>query len=159
MAEESERERESLLNELLRMQTEMETVFVPEVIEPMLSIRLTMQQLKVLAILMTAADGATMQELAKTMGVSLATMSGIVDRLESQSMVERAFDQSDHRVRRVIPTQAGRNTMRELFAARPHLSRPPLERLPLEDLRALTRGLGALIATVQQMSADEDSHP
>jgi len=156
MGEESEQEREALLDELLRMQTEMESSFVPEVIEPMLSIRLTMQQLKVLAILMTAPEGAIMQELAKTIGVSLATMSGIVDRLESQGMVERAFDPSDHRVRRVLPTTAGRDTMRELFAARPQLSRPPLERLALDDLRALTQGLAALIATVQEMGADTD---
>lgn len=133
----------------------METTFVPEILEPMLSIRLTMQQVKVLAILTTATDGAAIQELAKTIGVSLATMSGIVDRLESQGMVERATDPVDHRVRRVIPTRTERDTMRQLFASRPQLSRPPLERLALDDLRALNQGLAALIAAVRELGADE----
>jgi len=147
-------EREALLDELLKTQDEMETTFVPEIVEPMLSIRLTMQQLKVLALLTTAAEGVAIQEIAKTVGVSLATMSGIVDRLEAQGMVERATDPSDHRVRRVLPTAIGRDTMRQLFAARPQLSRPPLERLALDDLRALNQGLAALIAAVREMDAD-----
>ncbi|WP_342384291.1 MarR family transcriptional regulator [Agrococcus sp. KRD186] len=62
-------------------------------------------------------------------GVSLATMSDIVDRLEAHEMVRREPDRSDHRVRRVGATAVGRDTVQRLLAARPHLSRPPLERL------------------------------
>lgn len=138
------------------MQAEMETIIVPELIEPMLSIRLTMQQVKVLAIVMTAAGGDTVQSLAKTVGVSLATMSGIVDRLEAQGMIERMPDPSDNRVRRVVPTESGRHTMSQLLSARPQLSRPPLQRLALEDLRALTRGISALLAVVRDETGYSD---
>lgn len=143
----------ALLDELLRMQAVMETTVVPEIVEPLLSLRLTMQQLKVLGILMTDPDGSTVQGLSKTLGVSLATMSGIVERLTGHDMATRVEDPNDHRVRRVLPTARGREVMQELLAARPQLSRPPLERLDIEDLRALTRGVGALLRVMQAEAA------
>ena len=148
----------ALLDELLRMQAIMETTVVPELVEPLLSIRLTMQQLKVLVVLLSEPEGSTVQGLSKTLGVSLATMSGIVDRLTGQGMALRIDDPSDHRVRRLHATPKGREVMHELLAARPQLSRPPLERLELEDLRALTRGVGALLRAMQnEPGADADA--
>lgn len=154
MDDDEHAERESLLGELLALQNEIETSFVPEIIEPMLSLRLTMQQLKVLTLLMTEPDGSTIQALAKTVGVSLATMSGIVDRLESQDMIERMPDPHDQRVRRVVATSTGRETVQRLLAARPELGRAPLNRLALDDLRALTQGIRALMRAMQGNDAD-----
>jgi len=142
-------ERETLLAELLSLQAALESSFVPEHIEPMLSLRLTMQQLKVLMILVAHPDGSTMQAISKTVGVSLATMSGIVDRLEAQHMVERSLDPNDQRVRRVTATPLGLQTVQRLMAARPELSSSPLGLLALDDLRALTQGVRALLRAVQ----------
>ncbi len=150
-------EREALLAELVRLQNGLETSFVPESIEPMLSLRLTMQQLKVLAIVVTEPDGSTIQALAKAVGVSLATMSGIVDRLESQAMIERTLDSRDQRVRRVTATPTGRETVQRLLAGRPELSRTPLSRLSLDDLRALTQGIRALVHAMQQPPSEDPS--
>ncbi|GAA2560503.1 DNA-binding MarR family transcriptional regulator [Neomicrococcus aestuarii] len=144
-----ESERESLLAELLGLQAALESSFVPEHIEPMLSLSLTMQQLKVLTILVTEPNGSTMQALARTVGVSLATMSGIVDRLETQKMVERSLDPYDQRVRRVNASALGRETVQKLMATRPELNSSPLRLLTLEDLRALTQGIRALVHAVQ----------
>jgi DNA-binding MarR family transcriptional regulator len=145
-------ERESLLAELIAIQSELEASFVPELIEPVLSLRLTMQQLKVLTILVTEPNGCTSRSLAETMGVSLATMSGIVDRLESQGMAERSLDPQDQRVRRISATPLGLQTVQRLVAARPELSGSPLGLLAIDDLRALTRGVRALLRAVQQGS-------
>lgn len=142
------REREALLTELLGMQEDLETSLAPEIIESVLALRLTMQQLKVLTLLVTEPEGSTIQGLARTAGVSLATMSGIVDRLESQDMVERTIDPRDHRVRRVTATATGRETVRRLLVGRPELSRTPLNRLALDDLRALTQGIRALLRSL-----------
>jgi len=142
-------ERESLLAELLTLQAALESSFVPEHIEPMLSLRLTMQQLKVLMILVAHPDGSTMQAVSKTVGVSLATMSGIVDRLEAQHMVERSLDPNDQRVRRVTATPLGLQTVQRLMAARPELSSSPLGLLAIDDLKALTQGVRALLRAVQ----------
>ncbi|MFC9561655.1 MarR family transcriptional regulator [Agromyces sp. NPDC056965] len=143
----------ALIDELLRMQAVMETTVVPELVEPLLSIRLTMQQFKVLGILITEPDGTTVQALSKKLEVSLATMSGIVDRLTGQGMAARVEDPNDHRVRRVFATPKGLEVVQELLAARPHFSRLPLERLDIDDLRSLTRGLIALVHLVESEAA------
>lgn len=149
MKNDEEVEREALLSELLSLQAALESSFVPEHIEPMLSLRLTMQQLKVLTILVTQPDGSSMQSLSKTVGVSLATMSGIVDRLEAQDMVERSLDPNDQRVRRATASPLGRQTVQRLMATRPELSSSPLGLLAIDDLRALTQGVRALLSAVQ----------
>ncbi|QTX05963.1 MarR family winged helix-turn-helix transcriptional regulator [Agromyces archimandritae] len=144
-------ERDALLERLLGLEAEMETSIVPDLIEPFLQIRLTTQQLKVLVILVTMQpDGTTVQALARDLEVSLATMSGIVDRLATQEMVERVEDPRDHRVRRVLITDGGRAIVQQLLSTRPQMDRAPLERLALDDLRALAQGLGALLAVMKE---------
>lgn len=137
-------ERTRLIDDVRALQVEMETGWVPAMFESLLSIRLTMQQLKVLAIITTESDGSTVQGLAKALDVSLATMSGIVDRLTTQQMARRVDDESDHRVRRVLPTDAGREAVRKVIAVPPGLADDVLEKLDLDDLRALRQGLAAI---------------
>lgn len=50
---------------------------------------------------------ATMSALARTLYVSVSTMTRIVDGLERQGLVERRPDGRDRRVWRVVPTAAG----------------------------------------------------
>lgn len=150
-----EEQREALLAELMQLQGDLEKSFIPEMIEPVLALRLTMQQLKVLTVLVTEPDGSTIRALADIMDVSLATMSGIVDRLESQEMVTRALDPHDQRVRRVTVSAAGRDTIQRLLVARPELRSAPLKQLALEDLRALTQGVRALMALSQTEQSEQ----
>ena len=156
MKRDEETERKTLLAELLSLQASLESSFVPEPLEPVLSLRLTMQQLKVLMILVTHSDGSTMQALAKTVGVSLATMSGIVDRLETQGMAERSLDPNDQRVRRASASELGRQTVQRLMAARPELSSTPLGLLAIDDLRALAQGIRALVRAVESSQNTTD---
>lgn len=83
-------------------------------------------------------------------------MSGIVDRLEGQAMVERSLDPNDQRVRRATASPLGRQTVQRLMAARPELSSTPLARLAIDDLRALTQGVRALARAVQNESSAQD---
>ena len=117
---------------------------IPMVLEPLMTTGLTIQQLKVLSVVVTTDRGATGAGLAQTFGVSLAAVSRIVDRLVAQDLVSRAADDTDHRVRRVSATPLGRAVVRELMAARPELGAEVLGRLELDELRALEHGLRAL---------------
>ena len=96
------------------------------------------------------------QALAKTVGVSLATMSGIVDRLETQGMAERSLDPNDQRVRRASASELGRQTVQRLMAARPELSSTPLGLLAIDDLRALAQGIRALVRAVESSQNTTD---
>ncbi len=140
-----EAERRALLDRLAAMQDALDTTALPSMLEPLMSMELTIQQLKVLMILVTSEEGGTGQGLSRALGISLASVSGIIDRLEGHGMVERVEDERDHRVRRVLVTPLGRKTAHRLVSAQSQMSREPLERLELGDLRALEQGMRAVL--------------
>src|SRR5690349_601507 len=138
-------ERRALLDRLEAMQDALDTTALPSMLEPLMSMDLTIQQLKVLMILVTSDEGGTGQGLARALGISLASISGLIDRLEGHGMVERVEDERDHRVRRVLVTPLGRQTVHRLVSAQSQMSREPLEKLELDDLRALEQGMRAVL--------------
>lgn len=147
-------ERATLLAQLLEAQRSLETTVMPRMAEELMTIPLTMQQLKVLAILGTETDDNTVQGLATTLGVSLATMSGILDRLTLHGMATRHEDPVDHRVRRIVATPAGKNVVRRLLAAQPQMHDAPLALLSIDDLRALNQGVTALVRAIRSASTE-----
>lgn len=149
-------ERAELVQQLVDAQSQIETTVLAGMTRELLSIPLTIQQLKVLAILGTEAEGNTVQGIATVLGVSLATMSGIIDRLTGQDMVKRVDDPHDLRVRRVVTTDAGRATIRRLVAARPQMEPAIVGTLPIEDLRALAQGVRALVAALPAPEPDHN---
>lgn len=138
-------ERGAVLDRIAAMQDALDTTALPSMLEPLMSMELTMQQLKVLVLLVSSDEGGTGQGLARALGISLASVSGLIDRLEGHGMVERVEDERDHRVRRVLVTPLGRKTVHRLVSAQSQLSRDPLEKLELGDLRALEQGMRAVL--------------
>lgn len=141
-----QQDRESLLRSLEELAGSFQATTLPALLDSLLSTELTIQQLKVLAVLATTENGATGRGLADSFGVSLASMSGLVDRLVAQGAAARSQDARDGRVRRVEATPLGRSLVRRLMASRPELSTDILTRLPLADLRALEQGMRAVHA-------------
>ncbi|MCB7137085.1 MarR family winged helix-turn-helix transcriptional regulator [Cellulosimicrobium marinum] len=122
--------------------------FLAQRLEPILTMPLTVQQLRALAVLQL--DGpAGAHHLADVLGVSGATVTGIVDRLVAAGMAERHADPSDGRVRVVAATARGADAVRRL-AAREEPTQHLLERLDLDDLRALARGIAALARAARE---------
>lgn len=120
--------------------------------EPLLSTPLTMQQLKVLALIAAEPDRATGHDLADTMSVSVSTMSGLVDRLVEHGMVQRNNDPDDRRIRRLTVTANGVATLRNLLSSSTRAMPPAvLERLAEEDLRALVQGMAALDRAMEEL--------
>ncbi|ROP58518.1 MarR family transcriptional regulator [Curtobacterium sp. ZW137] len=137
-------ERTRLEQRIGAMTTRFESEGLADIVEPLLSLRLTLQQLKVLTVLVTAEDGMTLTTLASSFGVSLASMSGVVDRLVEQDVVARTAAEGDQRVRRLRATARGRDAVGQLMARRPEYGLRVLRRLDLDDLRALDRGMSAV---------------
>lgn len=137
-------ERERVLQDLERLINAFEVTALPAMLDPLLSTDLTLQQLKVLTVLVTTKEGATGRGLSASFGVSMASMSGLIDRLVGQGVAVRSGDSRDARVRRVHATELGRSVVRRLVAARPELNADILSRLALEDLRALEQGMRAI---------------
>jgi DNA-binding MarR family transcriptional regulator len=100
---------------------------------PFFSANLTMSQLKILFAL-RLNGGAGGQELAQLMGVSLATMTGIIDRLVASDHVSRREDPKDRRIRRIeLTPQAVKLTDEMIMQGEEH-QRQLLSRLTLAEL-------------------------
>ncbi|MET0695183.1 MAG: MarR family transcriptional regulator [Propionibacteriaceae bacterium] len=146
-------ERDELIRQLEETQQAFERRALSAMAEPLISTPLTMQQLKVLAMIAIDPARATGQNLAGLLQVSVASMSGMVDRLVDHGMVRRTEDPVDRRVRRLSVTTEGSEMIRSLLSSAGTLPTPVLHRMALEDLRALVQGIRAADLAAQQFNA------
>jgi DNA-binding MarR family transcriptional regulator len=149
-------EQEKLISCLERVQENFERRALSSMAEPLISTPITMQQLKVLTMIAIDPERATGHELAAQLKVSVASMSGLVDRLVEHGMVSRGEDPSDRRVRRLSVTPEGSATIRNLLSSSGTMPTPVLRRLSIEDLRALVQGILAFDRAVREL-AEGDS--
>ncbi len=138
-----------LIERLQELEVRQLRLFVRDRSLPLLSTTLTIQQLKVLVAL--AIDGNTpTHELAERVGVSVATLTGIVDRLSARSLVLRREDPADRRVRRVDLTEEGRTLIDDMWGTSRERTSAALRSLDLETLRGLVRGVEALYEVLRR---------
>lgn len=109
----------------------------------------SMSQLHVLWLLQH--QGAmTMSRLAELLGVSLSNATGIIDRMETNQLIERVRVPDDRRLVLVQPAKAGRLALSETEGHRRDAMRSVIRRLSpaerpvvLAALRSLRRALSA----------------
>ncbi len=142
--EEDEDERAVTLRRIESLTLAITVRSIPRMLQPLLATDLTIHQLKALTVIVTSPEGVTVGELASAFGVSLASVSKLLDRLTEQELVHRTMDGRDQRVRRVSATELGRAAVRQLMGERPELSADVLSGLSVKELHALETGLQAV---------------
>ncbi|GGQ31404.1 MarR family winged helix-turn-helix transcriptional regulator [Streptosporangium pseudovulgare] len=100
-------ERDQLIDRISATQRDLGRLITRQHHSPLFDSNLTMRQLKVV-LLLSCQDSASGQDLAHHLGVGLATVTGIVDRLVAHGLVTRREDPHDRRVRRIQLTPRGR---------------------------------------------------
>ena len=121
-----------------------------------LEVDLTMPQLKVLFILY-ADGGASMGQLAGTLGVVLSTVTGIIDRLVEHGMVQRQENPQDRRLVICQLTPRAIDTVERLHqAGRLHLG-SVLGDLSLAELRTVAAGIEVLATAFQRQAAADQA--
>lgn len=124
-------------------------------LEPLMASTLSIQQLKVLVL--AQVDGpVSAHALATRLGVSAATMSGIVERLVDAELLERHQDDRDRRVWLLTPTATGAQVVEDVVASGEWSLSAVLARLELTDLEALGQGLAAVRRVVEQLAAEDE---
>ena len=93
-----------------------------------------------------------MSKLAEELDVSVASLTGIVDRMESRGLVERRREPDDRRVVLVHPTDAGNAVFGEMAAARRQTLEPLLDRMTDDELHSLLVGFRALRRVRSEMA-------
>ncbi|WP_369372431.1 MarR family winged helix-turn-helix transcriptional regulator [Promicromonospora sp. Populi] len=143
--------RDQLLAELADVHHQLGEAFFASRLRPLLETDLTVQQLRALALVQVDRE-STPQRLAEALGVSPATVSGILDRLNAAGMTRRTPDPADGRVRRVTSTDKGSEAIRRLVAHDDELPPDLLALLDVDDLSALTRGMRALLEAARKLT-------
>ena len=116
--------------------------------DPLLGSGLTMPQFRAMMVL--SEDGPLPHgDLAHALGVSLASVTGLVDRLAGRGLVVRTPSPRDRRVRLVGLTDDGVTLVEQVTTEGRKLLRSLLQAVDLDALRALERGLGALREAVE----------
>lgn len=141
-------DRDSLRREIDAVQAEAHRIGTRLRLPQVLASELTLQQLKVLTLLRHVDPPMAAHELASTLGVTPATVSGLVARLVEHDLVHQEQDPTDRRSRRLLVTPRGKRTLDELSSihddhrllAESQMSDAELEAL-LVGLRAFVRGL------------------
>ncbi|MEW1846563.1 MarR family transcriptional regulator [Nonomuraea angiospora] len=128
-------EREDLIRRISETQRGMGRLFAQHQ-SPLFTSNLTMRQLHVIMLL--AFNGsASGQDLAHHLGVSLGTVTGLVDRLVAHGLVTRHEDPHDRRVRRAELSPAGTALIEEIHNSGLEHYRRILDHLDTETLRSL----------------------
>jgi DNA-binding MarR family transcriptional regulator len=100
----------------------------------------------------------SMSRLADALDVSVASATGIVDRMEKRGLVERRPDADDRRMVVVHLLQAGTDIFRQLAEHRRQALSGLLDRLTEDELSALLTGLRALRGARQAVAAAAGSN-
>lgn len=86
----------------------------------------------------------TMSRLAELLDVSVASATGIVDRVEKKGVIERRRSDEDRRVVQVYVTEKGEQVFTQMQAERQANMMKMISNITDSDLRALLQGLRAV---------------
>src|ERR1051325_782977 len=101
---------EQLIADIMGSQERLQQLFAYDRSDPLFASHLTLSQLRILMLLQSSGNMSG-GELARRLNVGLAALSGMVDRLVHQDLVDRTEDLNDRRVRRIGLTRKGAELM------------------------------------------------
>ena len=118
---------------------------------------LSLVHLHVLTVL-EGDEALSMSKLAEALDVSVASATGIVDRMEQRGLVERRREPDDRRVILVKATDAGDAVFRDLAAERRKMLARLLDRMTDAELESLLVGLRAMRRVRSEAMAATNGH-
>ncbi|MGI5836978.1 MAG: MarR family transcriptional regulator [Chloroflexota bacterium] len=119
-------------------------------------LELTMPQLKVL-FLAGGAEPMPAGKIARALGMTLSTATGVVDRLVNQGLIQRLENPNDRRIVLLQATPAGAELLERLLSAGLRYFHEILDRLSLDDLRTVARAFDILHETAMAIESNQRS--
>jgi DNA-binding MarR family transcriptional regulator len=121
---------------------------LPTVPREVLMMDFTMPQLKVMFLLFLNGP-MRMSDLAADLGVTLATSTGLIDRLVERELVARESDPGDRRVVRCRLSESGGKGISRIFETATDRLRGLLGQVSASNLVVLSRVLKDMLALAQ----------
>jgi DNA-binding MarR family transcriptional regulator len=150
--------REALIEELVRLEPELMRARFSVQPPPLLEIDVTMLQFKALMIMFCAAAssdsaGVRVSDLARSLGVSAATTSTLIDRLVDRRLVDRREDPQDRRQHLCRASAEGQQLIVTFFQETRSQSRELLAVLSEEELETVRHSMNILIDAANRIRA------
>jgi DNA-binding MarR family transcriptional regulator len=140
----SENQRTGQIQRILELSDSIFKLLLPTVPREILDLDLTTPQMKV--VLLLFLNGPTnMTALAAGLGVSLATTTGVVDRLVERSMITREELKEDRRVVLCRLSEQGHALVNRMWTSARSRVRELLEAVPASKLVLIEEALQALV--------------
>jgi DNA-binding MarR family transcriptional regulator len=146
---------EQLIADIMVAQQRLQRLFAYDRSDPLFNSHLTLTQIKILMLLSrhgTVSGG----ELAGMLGVGLAALSGMIDRLVALDLVARTEDLRDRRVRRIGLTRAGSELIGGILDAGTEKMRKLLSRLSAEELTYVAKAMHLLVRAASDQAESDD---
>jgi DNA-binding MarR family transcriptional regulator len=145
---------EQLIADIVGAQQRLQYLFAYDRSDPLFSSHLTLSQLKIL-MLLSRSGGMSGSELAESIGVGLAALSGMVDRLVANDLVIRQEDPHDRRVRRISLSKPGAELIGSIITAGTEKQSRLLSRLSAEELLLVAQAMQVLVRVAAEEVAAE----
>ncbi|MDF9716534.1 MarR family transcriptional regulator [Nocardioides sp. ChNu-99] len=121
-------------------------------VDAVVATELSIQQLKVL-MLAVHRSPVTAHDVAAALGVSAATVSGLVGRLVDRGLLLQERAPHDRRARHLVATEAGHAALEQVASTGVAHRRELLQRLTDEEVAALRVGMGGLERALRELVA------
>ena len=154
-----EARRIDLTAQIIELEPQMLRVLGPAQARDWVDVDLTMSQLKMMFVLSSAmgpADGSSglrVGEVARGLGVTLPTVTAVMDKLVERGLVRRDEDPLDRRQHVCRLTADGQSLLHRLMAGRRAFTHALLEHLDEDELAAFLRGMQVVLAAAERLRA------
>lgn len=151
-------DRAELMNRIADLQLHIAQLLEGERARAWLEVDLTIQQLKVV-LLLVRTGSLTAGQISRELRVGLSTVTGLVDRLAEQGFVSRGEDPNDRRATRVVPTPSAQALVERLYSYQRAGFQRLLEHASTETLVSLAQGLQGLEQAARRLQAESVTAP
>lgn len=106
------------------------------------------------------ADKATMGDVAQAVGLTIASASGLVDRMEKKQLVARQRSETDRRSIQLVLTETGRQTLSKAEPLTKSANTALLDTIgSAHEAETFTRACNAIIEVSEKLFADPETDP
>jgi DNA-binding MarR family transcriptional regulator len=154
-----EARRIDLTAQIIELEPQMLRVLGPAQARDWVDVELTMSQLKMRFVLSSAmgpgdgTSGLRVGEVARGLGVTLPTVTAVMDKLVERGLVRRDEDPLDRRQHVCRLTTDGQSLLHRLMAGRRAFTHALLEHMDEDELAAFLRGMEVLLAAAKRLRA------
>jgi DNA-binding MarR family transcriptional regulator len=141
--------RDEIIEGILKLSDRLFRVLLPTVPQELLQIDVTMSQIKIMFILFINGQ-IRMSDMAADLQVTLATATGLVDRLVEKGLVVRESQPDDRRVVLCRLSEGGHGMVSGIWESARNNTRNILKTLDTARLRMLTEVLEVMLRLASQ---------